>query len=62
MEVYRGEKITRKGTRCYDLENVLILGRKLFRTDRAVTKVIFTQEKKNWKVILKKNLLRKRYP
>lgn len=61
MEVHRGSKIVSKGTRSEDLEKVLNMGRLLFATDRKVTKVIFIMLKKNFKIMLKKNLLRTKY-
>lgn len=61
MEVHRGPKLKKKGTRCYDKEKVLALGRSLFKKDRTITKIIFTQAKQNNKLHLKKNLLRTKY-
>lgn len=62
MEVYRGSKVKKKGTRCYDLEKVLDLGRTLFSKDRLVTKIILINDKKNNKVTLLKNHRRTKFP
>lgn len=62
MEIYRGSKVKKTSTRIYDLEGVLKLGRTSFSNDRKITKIIFIQVKQNNKVILKKNLLRTKYP
>lgn len=61
MEVFQGSKSKKEGTRCYDLEKVLQLGRGLFKTNRKITRIIFTVEKRNDKVTLKRNLLRTKY-
>lgn len=55
MEVHKpsGKKI--KGTRCYDLEKVLDLGRSLMRIDKDITKIVFEQPKQNNKVTLRRN-------
>lgn len=62
IEVHRGPRVLKKkGTRCYDKEKVLTMGKNLFKKDRRITKIVFTQEKKNNKLILKKNLFRTKY-
>ena len=62
MEVYRGPKVKKKGTRCYDLEKVLALGRKLFASDRLVTRITFSLSKKDFVITLKRNYKRTKYP
>jgi len=61
MEIHRSFKVEKKGTRCYDLEKVLTVGRRLFTKDKHITKIVFTQMKKNNRITLVKRMKRTKY-